>query len=78
MAEYEVKFCVIKTSDALKYLTKSELTKLGVLFAKIDAGRKADGKSINNYYVCNTDEPYAQKIIQTILDGEDAKGEADG
>lgn len=25
------------------------------------------------YYVCNADESYANKVIKTILDGEDAK-----
>jgi len=25
----------------------------------------------NEYYVCNQDEPYAQKVIDIILEGED-------
>ena len=27
----------------------------------------------NKYYVCNQDEPYADKVIQIILNGEDQK-----
>lgn len=27
----------------------------------------------NKYYVCNQDEPYAHKIIETILEGEALK-----
>lgn len=27
----------------------------------------------NQYYVCNHDEPYAQKVIDTILEGESGK-----
>ena len=36
---------------------------------------KTWGKKMNQkYYVCNQDEPYAKKVIDTILEGEDAKG----
>lgn len=28
---------------------------------------------INKYYVCNQDEPYAQKVLDVILEGERAK-----
>jgi hypothetical protein len=31
----------------------------------------------NNYYVCNQDEPYAQTILEIILEGE-TKKETDG
>ena len=27
----------------------------------------------NKYWVCNQDEPYADKVISVIADGEDAK-----
>jgi hypothetical protein len=29
--------------------------------------------SAKKYYVCNQDEPYAQKVIDTILEGENEK-----
>lgn len=28
------------------------------------------GSSKYQYYVCNTDEPYADKVLQVILEGE--------
>jgi hypothetical protein len=31
----------------------------------------------NQYYVCNKDEPYAEKILATILEGEDEKENKD-
>lgn len=30
-------------------------------------------KKHNKYYVCNQDEPYAQKVIEVILEGERLK-----
>ena len=35
----------------------------------------ATGKDLSNhkYIVCNKDEPYADKVLQTILEGEDLK-----
>lgn len=35
----------------------------------------ADELIPHSYYVCNRDEPYAQKVIDTILKGEDQKQE---
>ncbi len=32
----------------------------------------------NKYIICNQDEPYAEKVMQAILEGEDAKGMAQG
>jgi len=32
--------------------------------------------SLNEYYVCNVDEPYAQKVIDVILAGEAEKESA--
>lgn len=37
----------------------------------------ADYVPENRYYVCNQDEPYADKVIATILAGELAKEESD-
>ena len=41
----------------------------------IKAYKKRTGKDYpdNNYYVCNQDEPYAQKVIDIILEGETKK-----
>ena len=64
------KFIVIKTEH---------LHSLGPHFAGalIDAltelDRKHPGTSDKTYYVCNTDEPYAEAVLEVILTGEDAK-----
>lgn len=31
--------------------------------------------TLNKYYVCNKDEPYAQKVLEVILEGEMKKEE---
>jgi hypothetical protein len=77
MAEIkESTHCVIKALDAVIYLSKDELALLSEIFRKLDKCREQDGKPINDYYICNLDEPYADKVLQAILDGEDAKNEA--
>jgi hypothetical protein len=64
---------VIKRDDVNKYLTDSDRYELVMLLNKIDIGRQKDGKKLNSYYVCNTDEPYADNVLGVILDGEDHK-----
>lgn len=66
-------FFVLKWSDIEKYLDKFDQKLLSELCDKITVRRIAEGKHFNNYIVCNQDEPYAEKVWQTILDGEDAK-----
>lgn len=58
---------VIKIEDAEKYLDKLQLIQFKTLFAIIDMGRVEDGKDINTYYVVNTDEPYADEVLDLIL-----------
>ena len=65
---------VIKKEDALKYLTEVEYQTLEELQNKIMRGRAEDGKkTINSYYVCNVDEPYAEAVLNAILNGERKK-----
>ncbi|MBP3677862.1 MAG: hypothetical protein J6I97_05905 [Agathobacter sp.] len=65
---------VIKREDALKYLTEVEYQTLEVLQNTITEGRAKDNKKpINNYYICNTDEPYAEVVRGIILGGEAVK-----
>jgi len=65
---------VIKKEDALKYLTDEEYQILQTLQQKIIYGRSEDGKSLtNSYYVCNVDEPYAETVLNAILNGEREK-----
>ena len=65
---------VIKREDALKYLTDAEHQTLERLQAAIIAGRAKDRKkAVNNYYICNTDELYAEIVERVILLGEQNK-----
>lgn len=65
---------VIKREDALKYLTESEYRTLEELQNTIIRGRAKDNKKpVNNYYVCNVDEPYAEVVRGIIIGGEAVK-----
>ena len=65
---------VIKREDALKYLTEVEYQTLERLQTAIIAGRAKDRKKpVNNYYICNTDELYAEIVQRVILLGEQNK-----
>lgn len=65
---------VIKREDALKYLTEIEYTSLQFMLNKIAGRREKDNKKpVNNYYVCNIDEPYAEVVHGVIMGGEAVK-----
>lgn len=65
---------IIKRQDALKYLTEVEYQTLEQILCTISQGRNKDGKNpINTYYVCNTDEPYAEVVHGVIMGGEAVK-----
>lgn len=62
---------VIKREDVLKYLTDNQIKYLDAVLTTIAGGRKKDGKKPNNsYYICNTDEPYADEVLEVILKAE--------
>ena len=86
MAEFEEKFIVInrKHIDELIKHGDENPTASGAqirvkdLFEALDyfsiAYRGFVGKELDQkYYVCNQDEPYAQKVLDTIIDGENLK-----
>lgn len=65
---------VIKREDATKYLTVMEYKALEEIQNVIIRGRARDHKKpINNYYICNMDEPYAEVIHGVIIGGEAVK-----
>lgn len=67
-------YIVIKTEDALKYLSDTDLKMLDNMMDKICNGRKNDYKpAFNTYYVCNTDEPYAKDVHNLIINGDAKK-----
>lgn len=62
---------VIKKEDVLKYLTDDQIKYLNTILSTITDGRKKDGKKPDNsYYICNTDEPYANEVLDIILKAE--------
>lgn len=65
---------IIKKEDASKYLLQEEYKFLDLILNKITVGRIKDNKNpINNYYICNTDEPYADTVKGVIIGGEIGK-----
>lgn len=59
---------VIKREDIYKYLSEPELISLEHILHSISIGRAREGKKQDNtYYICNTDEPYADKVLNVIL-----------
>jgi len=61
---------VLKEADITEHLTKTEADILGLLYEKIIKGRASLGKKENKYYVVNTDEPYADDILEIIRENE--------
>jgi hypothetical protein len=61
------KFIVIKRED-LKYINSPfKVAMLGNDLKDIENGRRAEGKKIDNeYIVINTDESYAQDVIEIL------------
>ncbi len=91
MAEYEEKFIVINKKrfpemiEARKHAGKMELRYPVKLIENLEDAvhmfrecyETVTSKELNQkYYVCNQDEPYAQKVIEVILQGEDEKATA--
>lgn len=66
---------VIKVEDTQKYLSPNDLENLGTILNKISEGRSKEGKSIDEYAICNLDEPYSKEVIKVILEGERKKDE---
>lgn len=65
---------VIKKEDIFKYLTDNQIKYLDAALDTIANGRKKDGKKpVNSYYICNKDEPYADKVLEVILKAESEK-----
>ena len=75
-AEKEIKFMVFKMKDVEGFLQLHPCykTQWDAVIKGIGRMRQKQGKvPYNNYVCCNQDEPYAEKVWQTILQGEDEK-----
>lgn len=65
---------VIKVEDAVKYLPGAALSQMDSYLDLIAKKRGAEGKPpVNHYYICNTDEPYAEIVHAVIMAGEKRK-----
>lgn len=75
MAQFEDdKFLVLKWGDIRDHLPAPRIQWLESICDEIGAGRQMMGKErVNQYYVCNRDEPYAREILVAIMRGEDDK-----
>lgn len=60
------KFIVIKNDDVEKYLNFKGRVTLNCAIEVIEDGRSVDGKKNNTYLVINTDEPYADEVIEIM------------
>lgn len=64
---------VLKNDDVRKYCDELQQAQLSAICETISNGRIADGKTLNTYYICNTDEPYAEVVHGVIMGGEAVK-----
>lgn len=63
----EIKYTVLKNEDLKKYVPQFMLGGLEDIGIEIEEGRKADGKKPENtYIVINTDESYADEVIEVL------------
>jgi len=75
-AQKELKYVVVKIEDLQEYFNRyPDMAKVfdlileGVTFLRARKGKYLP----NRYIICNQDEPYADKVWQTILEGENDK-----
>jgi len=75
MAEKKIKFVVFKKEhlDKLCDLDPQVASSLQHVQDSYEIYRKFCGRPEAKYIVCNQDEPYADKVWNTILNGEDEK-----
>jgi hypothetical protein len=72
-AKYEEKFIVLNIKDVAQLSKKSQNKFQDAMLEICEIRGLRGAKPIANYYVCNQDEPYAQKVIDIILEGETQK-----
>lgn len=66
-------FVVLNFKDITRYLDENDQRTLKSICSKVCKGRTGEGKKLNNYIVCNDDEPFANDVLKVILDGEAQK-----
>jgi hypothetical protein len=61
---------VIKKDDTMQYLNRLQKVALRDVLDTISKSRKKDNKKNNEYLIINKDEPYANKVLEVIINGE--------
>jgi hypothetical protein len=64
---------ILKREDVEKYCTLDQQLRLGGIISAVLQGRNRDGKKLNSYIICNTDEPYYDDMYAVLCAGEEAK-----
>ncbi|MGD6894306.1 hypothetical protein [Bacillus infantis] len=62
----QMKFTVVKNDDIEKYLSKNDQEKLVDCLGQIKMSRALEGRGNAKYLVINTDEPYADEVIEIM------------
>ena len=60
------KYVVLKSDDIDRYVTEEGQIDLIAITDAINILRHKEGKKINKYLVINTDEPYANQVIDLM------------
>jgi 3'-phosphoadenosine 5'-phosphosulfate sulfotransferase len=67
MEDMKIKYTVIKNEDIYQHLGEVNQKKLALILKTINNGRALKLKKPNNkYIVINTDEPYADEIVEIL------------
>lgn len=71
----KLKFTVLKNEDIMQHLSNFDRKDLIRILTKIEKGRQLAGKTASNMYlIINTDEPYADKIIEIMKENNHWEG----
>jgi hypothetical protein len=62
----KMKYVVAKIDDVNKYCSPLGRNRLVASMMEIRSGRTAENKKENNYLVINTDESYAEEVIEIM------------
>jgi hypothetical protein len=65
-----LKYLVLKIDDINRYLDEKAKIELAAASTAIETLRMIEGKAINEYFVVNKDEPYADKVKALIDEHE--------
>lgn len=65
---------IVKFEDLDASLTEEQRGEFLSMLSRVEKYRQSQGKSkMNNYYVCNVDEPYSDSVYEAIKTGEESK-----